>query len=447
MLHESDNARFQGIFLTMGAVAVGIFASGVIIGMALFRAEARDQILNRDGILLKDVANFLYRESDRTGVPEIDLLELAFASSGLRGVLGVRVYQPPATLIEQVPRTLYPAALPGADIIRLEQGASVTRFFPGLHLDSLFSDHENLAAESGVPVLEVIVPVHTQPDEAIAVIQYWIDGDEVAREFSRLDGMILLLGTLFIIAGGAIFLAVFALARRRLLGMARLLRERNASLERANADLRLAARTSVVGSMASHLFHDLKNPLSGLKTYLRISSGNEEAVEITDRMQALIDETLSVIRDDSGAADPLLDLSTMEAACRERFQKTAQVRKGRISVTSEGTGNLSMRKFQIARLILQNLVENALEAAPGDPWVAIHLHGLPEAIDISIRDKGTGLPEHVRAHLFQPVRSGKSGGTGIGLAISAMLARQIGGKLQLRESGLQGTTFSLSLPK
>jgi len=447
MHHDRDYARFQGIFLTMGTLTVGVFAIGVVLGMVLFRNEAREQILNRDGVLLRDVANFLYTDIDKTGLPEIDLLELAFDSSELRGVLGVRVFQPPAELIEQVPRTLYPAALQEADRARLEKGESITRFFPALHLESLFSDYDNFTAPNGVPMVEVLVPVRTAPPEAVAVIQYWIDGNEVAREFAGLDRMILLLGSLFILAGGAIFLAVFALARRRLLKMARLLRERNESLERANADLRLAARTSVVGSVASHLFHDLKNPLAGLKAYLRISSGNEEAVEITDRMQTLIDETLSVIRNESDDTDPLLDMKTMEETCQTRLGKVARTHGGTVRVRSEGSCALSARKFQIALLITQNLVENALEATAPEPQADVTMVGEGESLTLFVTDRGSGLPERIRSHLFQPVESSKSGGTGIGLAISSMLARQIGAELRLADSGPGSTTFSLRVPK
>jgi len=446
MPQDTNYDRFQRIFLTMGLLAVATFAVAVALGMILFRSEARTQILNRDGILLQDVANYLYSHSERTGIPEVDLLELAFASSELRGVMGVRVFQPPNLLIEQVPDSLYPASLSSADQIQLSLGRPVTRFFKALPLDTLFEDGEVSGPASGVPVLEVQVPVRDSGETGIAVLQYWLDAEGVAEEFGALDRMIISMGVLFVMGGGIVFLVVFSVARGRLLKMARLLREQNISLQRANADLRLAARTSVIGSIASHLFHDLKNPLAGLKTYLRVSSGNEEAVEVTERMQKLVDDTLSVIRDESATADPLVDLQTMADSCDETFMPLAMARQGRVSVSCGGMGALPLRTFQISRLILQNLIENGLEAAPADPWVEVRLEGSQKGIEMVIRDGGSGLPEHVWSHIFQPVESAKSRGTGIGLAISAMLSRQIGGELRLRETGPDGTTFSLIIP-
>jgi signal transduction histidine kinase len=60
--------------------------------------------------------------------------------------------------------------------------------------------------------------------------------------------------------------------------------------------------------------------------------------------------------------------------------------------------------------------------------------------------EGHGIAEDVRAHLFEPGRTGRPGGSGLGLAISQLLARQIGATLVLQSTGLDGTTFSLSLP-
>jgi len=62
-----------------------------------------------------------------------------------------------------------------------------------------------------------------------------------------------------------------------------------------------------------------------------------------------------------------------------------------------------------------------------------------------VSDEGHGIPDEVRPHLFEPGRTGRAGGTGIGLAISQLLARQIGATLLLESTGPKGTTFCLTL--
>ena len=65
---------------------------------------------------------------------------------------------------------------------------------------------------------------------------------------------------------------------------------------------------------------------------------------------------------------------------------------------------------------------------------------------VKIADRGEGISKELRERLFVPKKSGKDQGTGIGLVISAQLARQIGGELQLLETDESGTTFSVNLP-
>jgi signal transduction histidine kinase len=68
-------------------------------------------------------------------------------------------------------------------------------------------------------------------------------------------------------------------------------------------------------------------------------------------------------------------------------------------------------------------------------------------VTILISDTGAGLPAAVKERLFQPFASGTpSAGTGLGLAISREIARAHGGELRLLATGVDGTTFSLSLP-
>jgi len=67
-------------------------------------------------------------------------------------------------------------------------------------------------------------------------------------------------------------------------------------------------------------------------------------------------------------------------------------------------------------------------------------------LTIAVSDEGHGIAEELRAHLFEPGRTGRTGGSGLGLAISRLLARQIGATLALESTGPCGTVFSLALP-
>lgn len=441
-----DKPRFQRVFLALGGSVVGIFALAVLAGMGLFRSEARQQILQRDGILLGSVTRYLFLNAEPTGFPEVDLLDLAFESSEIEGIIAVRVFHPLDELIQMVPDGLYPVALDPADRAILENGRPVTRFFRAFRMDALFSDIEEIDAGNAAPLVEVLVPVESVQGKSKAAIQYWLDGAEVAAEFAALDRTLAMVGISFILGGGLIFSIVFLYARNRLIGMARVLAARNRSLERANADLAIAARTSAIGSVTSHLFHDLKNPLAGLKAYLRVSSGNDEAVAVAERMQSLIEETLMMIREEESGRQTDLPLKEIVKMARKRLGLNSLENNEKVEVQASGDCQVPLKKAQMFLLILHNLVDNARAVSPQGKPVMVMLKGTDSVLESIVEDSGPGLPEGVQANLFEPVKSTKANGTGIGLAIASILARHIPARLELLSTGPGGTRFQIHVP-
>ncbi|WP_400083785.1 sensor histidine kinase [Yoonia sp. R78084] len=105
---------------------------------------------------------------------------------------------------------------------------------------------------------------------------------------------------------------------------------------------------------------------------------------------------------------------------------------------------------QLYRAIF-NLVRNARQAimATGDPG-EIGLQAVEDDLTwcLTITDTGPGLPKKAQEHLFQPFQGGvRKGGSGLGLVIAADLVRGHGGRLELKSTSAQGTTFLIQLPK
>jgi hypothetical protein len=100
--------------------------------------------------------------------------------------------------------------------------------------------------------------------------------------------------------------------------------------------------------------------------------------------------------------------------------------------------------------VLGNLVRNARQAIiatgqSGEICVSAAENG--DGWWIKVRDTGPGLPKKALDHLFQPFQGGtRKGGTGLGLAIAAELIRGHGGRLELDETGPEGTVFCIYLP-
>jgi signal transduction histidine kinase len=133
-------------------------------------------------------------------------------------------------------------------------------------------------------------------------------------------------------------------------------------------------------------------------------------------------------------------------AARQRALPTAEQAGIELLTHAAPDAQMSARTANLAGLVLANLVANAIEASPAATRIAIEAQSTNGRVDFMVRDSGPGLPDTVRAALFRPVRSGKRGGGGVGLAISYRLAKHAAGDLQLVRSDAQGTVFRLNVP-
>ena len=101
--------------------------------------------------------------------------------------------------------------------------------------------------------------------------------------------------------------------------------------------------------------------------------------------------------------------------------------------------------------ILSNLARNAAQALGARPGgrIEIACESMSETtLILKIADNGPGLPDKVEDRLFLPFTRGDSeGSTGLGLSIAKELAENMGGSLELLETGETGTTFILGLPR
>lgn len=100
--------------------------------------------------------------------------------------------------------------------------------------------------------------------------------------------------------------------------------------------------------------------------------------------------------------------------------------------------------------VLGNLLRNARQAiaATGQPGeITVSATAADDAWVIRVCDTGPGLPQKAIDHLFQPFHGGvRKGGSGLGLVIAAELVRGHGGRLELEQTGGDGTTFAIHLP-
>ena len=358
-------------------------------------------------------------------------------------------------ILRVAPDSLLFAELPLDDYLRLLKLESISRYDPAFPLDRYFTGVGGPPEQRRTPVLEVLLPLHGRDaTKILGFAQYYIDARPLAQELAAIDERVNRQTAATLGIGGLLIAAVVTAAYFGLRRAQRVIAERNERLIRANFELTLAAKASALGQLTSHLMHDLQGSVAGLRAVVAGRGANggaagsdwEAAAGYTERMQAMIQETVALLGDT--ATHTSYELTGHELAAITRHRNAALAEKKGVVFTVEGgfDQNLDSHRGSLLCLITSNLVQNAIDATDAGRRVGVVFHNGDGAVKITVADEGHGIPADLREHLFEPGRSGRPGGSGLGLAISRLLARQIGATLALDSTGPAGTSFSLTLP-
>lgn len=204
----------------------------------------------------------------------------------------------------------------------------------------------------------------------------------------------------------------------------------------------------VLGTAASTLAHEIKNPLLAIrlqasileKTLPEASSAEVAIIKAeVDRLSKLTTRVNDFLRDPRGLPE-FLDPA-------ELANEIGRSLCGRDLVTGERLGLRVSIDPERCRSILENLMRNALESGGDESQVEIAVGAEGAAVNIDVLDRGSGIAAADMARIFDPFYTTKSRGTGIGLAICERFASAAGGSIELssREGG--GTRARLALPR
>lgn len=199
--------------------------------------------------------------------------------------------------------------------------------------------------------------------------------------------------------------------------------------------------------------HELKTPLTVIKTTIEVLDEDAGATDCrqalrvvkkqTDRMTVLVRQLLefSSMSHSSLTGQVEIDVLVGEVM-RELCGEGAVMRLTPCTVRGDSV---------LLRQAVANLVQNALKY--GDGTVEASVETADDAVCISIRDYGKGIPEEERARIFEPFyridgsRSRSLGGSGLGLSIVWEIARLHGGTVSCTGGVPTGTVFTIKIPE
>ena len=229
-----------------------------------------------------------------------------------------------------------------------------------------------------------------------------------------------------------------------------------------------AERMAYIGTLASGLAHEIRNPLNSLNLNMQmleeeIDTGGGPApsggrlLGITRReiarLERLVTDFLSYARPRPLELEEIPAAGLLEQV-RELLAGEAASRRVALVVEDRGGGAAVQADSGQMRQLLLNLAQNALIAAEevrrGDggrrPRVVLAAERHGGWVDLLVEDDGRGIPPEDLDRIFDIFFSTRKGGTGLGLAIVDRIARNHGGTVEVTSEVGVGTTVRVSLP-
>lgn len=222
---------------------------------------------------------------------------------------------------------------------------------------------------------------------------------------------------------------------------------------------RLARLMAAQRRFTSDAAHELRSPITALLSQLEVALRKERSeAEYRECLESCVEDAQRM----SKMAEDLLALARLEGrptrgTDRVELREVAQQTLLRLSEPAHAAGvalrllpgppvSLGGDSLQLSRL-LHNLVENGLRVSPAGAEVEVDVRQEDAEAQLAVLDRGPGIPEALRARLFEPFmrldvgRARAQGGTGLGLAIAREIARVHGGELTYADRPGGGACF------
>ncbi len=223
------------------------------------------------------------------------------------------------------------------------------------------------------------------------------------------------------------------------------------ALAQQHRDMRLTA----LGRMTASVAHEIRNPIAAM----RLKADNALAAPPArhadalaaigtqiDRLEGLVQSLLTLVQPLQLEPHPV-DLPAWLQERLDTARAAAEARGVRLSLRGDVPATAVFDPVHAARAI-DNLLDNAVRHAPrgGEAVLSAQVDAARSLCVIAVEDDGPGVPEALRAQLFEPFATGRTDGNGLGLALAREVALAHGGDLHYapREGG--GARFLLELP-
>jgi signal transduction histidine kinase len=232
-------------------------------------------------------------------------------------------------------------------------------------------------------------------------------------------------------------------------------------LKKSKSYIRRADRLASLGTLTAGLAHEIRNPLTAIKTltqllperledeefrneFLHIASGE------VDRISSLVNELLEFAR----PSDPKFELEEINPILDGMILLTStESKKKKIEIVRDYLQDLppiSIDREQVKQVFL-NILLNAIEATPANGKIVVKTRsylkpGGTPYLQVEIADNGSGIPREFLEDIFNPFFTTKPKGSGLGLSISNQIVQDHDGYIHVESQVNRGSSFFINLP-
>ncbi len=265
----------------------------------------------------------------------------------------------------------------------------------------------------------------------------------------------------------AIFASQAGIAVERAEAYSELEQEKN-KLEKAYQELKETQKRllhseqlAIIGKMAAHVAHEIRNPLVAIggfaRNIMKITRTEYQDSRLTNFAQIITEEVkrlenvLTNILDFSKLSKPAVstgDINTLIEEIIVFLEMREEISAKNIHIARILDNKIPPTLFDAEQIkqVLLNLCQNAIHSMPDGGELSITTRNVNDKkIEIQISDTGTGIPAYEMDELFTPFFTTKKDGTGLGLPISLKIINSHGGDIKVDSQIGEGTTFSFYL--